>query len=310
MGKKVYLGVGSKAHTVKKLYLGVSGTAHKVKKGFIGVGNKAHQFFISGKAGNLWLARPYNISTYKFSGGAELEKDAMALLRQFSYQGYNGYGWNVVSMPTRLVRFNRLTNNHTHELVSNLDMDTIGVTSSITISVNTTDIYYTCCHAAVGKDVLFNYCDHPYGTIQLMKLDSLTGVYINCPSIKYSGSGYARNFYGTFQERNYGLLNVEVNGSQTAAKIYDFNSGTFIKSLSLPLANGTIVPTSGGTSNRDKSAYMICSYKNNYYVLGKTHLNKYNYTGSYIGAITNDKLPLLETGYGTDAHGVTITQEE
>lgn len=45
MGKKVFLGVSSKAHNVKKLYLGVSGKAHKVIKGFIGVNGKAHQFY-------------------------------------------------------------------------------------------------------------------------------------------------------------------------------------------------------------------------------------------------------------------------
>lgn len=69
MGKKVYLGVSSKAHNVKKLYLGVSGKAHKVKKGFIGVNGKAHQFFSSG----IW---------------AEYHGDGNYISEQYGYRNY------------------------------------------------------------------------------------------------------------------------------------------------------------------------------------------------------------------------------
>lgn len=48
MGKKLFIGVGNKAHRVKKIYLGGGGAARRVKKGFIGVNGKAQQFFSSG----------------------------------------------------------------------------------------------------------------------------------------------------------------------------------------------------------------------------------------------------------------------
>lgn len=57
MGKKAFIGTGT-ARKVKKIYLGVGNKAHKVKKGFIGVAGKAHQFFSSGAEPGLYYDHP------------------------------------------------------------------------------------------------------------------------------------------------------------------------------------------------------------------------------------------------------------
>lgn len=213
MGKKTFLGVSSKAHTVKKLYLGVSGKAHKVKKGFIGVGNKAHQFYNSSFGGTFFIIDYLAPKKVDFSTGS-----LQATLSNLPSYNHYAHGdvekWNIV---------NQSSNTTTVTYKDSDSGATISTNSYTGTSSTDTRAYANSCYSE-GVGSLDSYTNSK----GFQRINMATLGRIASGNLKPGSNSYGWGLWGEMDTIGLGWISAHYNYGNGAPQQVDYLTSTII----------------------------------------------------------------------------------